>query len=228
MEGNFVTRSKKLRRPGALVAAGAASMVLVGLSAGAASAHTPNWQVDCSNVSVDLTAYNGGVTNHVTVTVDGQSTPLVDQDFGGSYHSGDKALPAHTSPLTVHLVVKAGDGDQYNVDQTKQSPVCEGQATTPPPSTDTQPAAAPTEAPTTAPAEAPTTAAPSSPAAAPSSAAPSSPAAVAAASSSPADTNLAETGSSSSTPIIAGAAAVVVVAGAGILWASRRRRAAQH
>lgn len=44
---------------------------------------------------------------------------------------------------------------------------------------------------------------------------------------SPAGDDLAETGSSSATPLIAGAAGVVLVAGAGIMWAARKRRSVQ-
>jgi LPXTG-motif cell wall-anchored protein len=215
-----VTRFGSLRRPGALVSVTAAGLLGVGLAAVPASAHTPHLTVDCSTATVDLSAYNGNVTNHVKVTVQGDDSLTVDQDFKDSFHKEIK-LPDHTSPVEVHLVVTAGDGSRYNDDETKKTPEdCAGPSKTPAP-----PSSAPAtpSAPAAPASSAPVGSAPAAP-----SKAPSSPAAAAPVSSpSPAGDNLAETGSSSSTPIIAGAAAVVVIAGAGILWASRRRRASQ-
>jgi LPXTG-motif cell wall-anchored protein len=207
--------NRSLRRPGALIAVAAAGVLGVGLSAGTASAHTPTWSIDCSSVSVDLTAYGHGndEVNSVNVkTADG--TVLLDAKFGDSIHK-KLDLPKHNGVLTVHLSVKAADGDQYSKEEDKSTPPnCADQTT--PPATPTPSASTPTEKPTesTPPASsAPATSAAAVPA-------PSKP--------TPAGDDLAETGSSSSTPMIAGAAAVVVVAGAGILWASRKRRAAQH
>jgi LPXTG-motif cell wall-anchored protein len=182
-------------------------MAAVGVCAVPASAHTPTWSVTCSEVTVDLTAYNGSVTNTVSITVDGKDL-LATKTFGREYH--DKlTLPEHTKELPVHLVVKAGDGDRYSVDQTKTAPVCASTTpTSPAPSETSKPSPTPTkEAP--APSESASAAAPVP-------------------SSKPSASDLAETGSSSSTPIIAGAAAVVVVAGGGILLATRKRNAARH
>ncbi|WP_255946309.1 LAETG motif-containing sortase-dependent surface protein [Streptomyces odontomachi] len=195
------------RRPGLFIGSAAAAVAAVGLCAVPASAHTPHWSVDCSQVTVDLAAYNGKVTNTVSVTVDGKDL-LATKTFGSTYHD-NLTLPEHDKALTVHLVVKAGDGDQYNVDQTKTAPVC---ASTPP--------ATPTPSETSKPSPTPTKEVPSATASA-SEAAPVP-------SSKPSASDLAETGSSSSTPIIAGAAAVVVVAGGGILLATRKRNAARH
>lgn len=199
---NGPTRSR--RRPGLLIGAAAAGMVAVGLCTVPASAHTPNWSVTCSEVTVDLTRYNAGVTNTVSISVDGKDL-LATKTFGSEYH--DKlTLPEHSSAVPVHLVVKAGDGDQYSLDATKTAPVC---ASTPPSSP--TPPSTPSPSPTK---ESPSPSQSSSAAPAPSS--------------KPSPSDLAETGSSSSTPIIAGAAAVVVVAGGGILLATRRRSAARH
>ncbi|MFE2378237.1 LAETG motif-containing sortase-dependent surface protein [Streptomyces sp. NPDC059398] len=199
------------RLRGAFIAA-AASVVGVGLCAVPAQAHTPTWSVSCSEVTLDLTAYNAGVTNTVTVSVDGKDI-LPAEKFGSSF---SKTLPLgeHSKPLTVHLAVKAGDGDRFSKDDTKTAPVCD----TPPPS-------AP---PATTPAQAPSSEAPA-PAKSPSSA-PSSPAAAAPAPSpgASAPSDLAETGSSSATPLIAGAAAVVILAGGGIMFAARKRRSSQN
>lgn len=200
-------RSWRLR--GAFIAA-AASVVGVGLCAVPAQAHTPAFTVDCSSGSVDLKAYNAGVANTVTISVDGKS--LVDaQKFGSAFHKDltlDKA-----SVETVRLVVKAGDGQQYSLDQTKTSLACEGTPSEKP----TPSASAPTEAPSSE-APAPSESASDSPSAAAPAPAPSS----------SAPTDLAETGSSSSTPLIAGAAAVVILAGGGIMFAARKRRSGQN
>ncbi len=197
--------ARSRRRPGLLIGSAAASLAVVGLCTTPASAHTPNWSVTCSQVTVDLTAYNGRVTNTVSITVDGKDL-LAAKTFGSEYH--DKlTLPEHTSELPVRLVIKAGDDDKYSRDETKTAPVCASAPTSSAPAT-----------PPATPSPTPTKASPSPSASA--SAAPVVP------SSKPTPTDLAETGSSSSTPIIAGAAAVVVVAGGGILLATRRRNAA--
>lgn len=208
--------NRSLRRPGALIAVAAAGVLGVGLSAGTASAHTPTWSIDCSTVSIDLTAYGHGndEVNSVNVkTADG--TVLLDAKFGDSIHK-KLDLPKHNGVLTVHLSVKAADGDQYSKEEDKSTPPnCADQTT--PPASPSPSASTPTEKPTE-----------STPPASSSAPATSAAAVPAPSKTTPAGDDLAETGSSSSTPMIAGAAAVVVVAGAGILWASRKRRAAQH
>lgn len=219
-EDSVTVFNRSLRRPGALIAVAAAGVLGVGLSAGTAAAHTPNWSVDCSSVTINLKAYGHGNSpvNEVSLTADG--TSLVSEKFGDSF-SKKLDLAKHSKEVSLHLVVKAADGDKYNVDETKTSPVCPGdEEPTPTPST-TPPSTPPAEE---TPTPTPSTTA-STPEVEPTS---SSPAAdVPSSQPSPAGDNLAETGSSSSTPIIAGAAAVVLVAGAGIMWASRKRRASQ-
>ncbi|MFJ4923668.1 LAETG motif-containing sortase-dependent surface protein [Streptomyces sp. NPDC088725] len=219
--------NRSLRRPGALIAVAAAGVLGVGLSAGTASAHTPTWSIDCSSVSVDLTAYGHGndKVNSVSLTT-ADGVELLNEKFGDQLHKKID-LPEHYTPLAVHLSVKAADGDRYSTEDDKTSPVCEGQ--TPPPSEEPTPSpSAPSEEPSEEPSEQPSEQPSDSPSAAPSSE-PSSSAAVPPASSAPSPAgDLAETGSSSNTPMIAGGAAVVLVAGAGILWASRKRRAVQH
>ncbi|XNR94577.1 LPXTG cell wall anchor domain-containing protein [Streptomyces sp. R-74717] len=180
------------------------------LSAGPAAAHTPTWAVTCTEVSLDLTAYNGNVTNQVTVTVDGKDL-LPTETFGRELHK-KLELPKHDKELTVHLVVKAGDGDNFSRDEAKLAPVCEGTTPSPAP-----PEATPTQAPSP---EAPVGRATPSEAA--------SESAPAAASPSPSSLDLAETGSSSATPIIGGAAVAVLLAGGGIMWSVRKRRTAQQ
>ncbi|MFF1920040.1 LAETG motif-containing sortase-dependent surface protein [Streptomyces sp. NPDC058221] len=203
---------RSLRAAGTLAAAAVVGLTGAVLTAGPAAAHTPTWDVTCTEVSLHLSAYNGKVTNQVTVTVDGKDL-LPAQNFGTGL---DKKLdlPEHDKPLTVHLIVKAGDGDQYSKDDTKQAPVCKGNTPTPTPT--------PSE---TKPSETPTTAKPA-PTNTPSETASSS--APAAATPSPSSPDLAETGSSSSTPIIGGAAVAVLLAGGGIMWSVRKRRTAQH
>jgi LPXTG-motif cell wall-anchored protein len=213
--------SKSWRRPGALITVAAAGVLGVGLSAVPAAAHNPVWSVDCSSVTLKLASYghDKDMANEVSVTADGKV--LFSEKFGDSL---TKTIPLdkHSAVLPVHLSIKAADAG-YSKELDEKSPVCPGDeapttpAATAPTKTDTPvatPSATKSETPEAVDA---------------SSAAPSSSAAALPASQpSPAGDNLAETGSSSSTPVIAGGAAVVLVAGAGILWASRKRRAAQH
>ncbi|MFJ1551998.1 LAETG motif-containing sortase-dependent surface protein [Streptomyces sp. NPDC088246] len=201
---------RSLRAAGTLAAATVVGLTGTVLSAGPAAAHTPTWAVTCTEVSLDLTAYNGNVTNQVTVTVDGKDL-LPTETFGREFHK-KLELPKHDKELTVHLVVKAGDGDNFSRDETKPAPVCEG----------TTPSPAPSEA---APSQPPSPEAPVG-SATPSEAASES--APAAASPSPSSPDLAETGSSSATPIIGGAAVAVLLAGGGIMWSVRKRRTAQN
>ncbi|WP_326763604.1 LPXTG cell wall anchor domain-containing protein [Streptomyces sp. NBC_01591] len=201
---------RSLRAAGTLAAAAVVGLTGVVLSAGPATAHTPTWAVTCSEVSLDLTAYNSNVTNRVTITVDGKDL-LPTETFGEEFHK-KLELPEHDKALTVHLVVKAGDGDNFSRDETKTAPVCE----------DATPSPAPSEG---TPSTAPSTGAPiasATPSEVPSASAPG------AVSPSPSSPDLAETGSSSATPVIAGAAVAVLLAGGGIMWAVRKRRTAQH
>ncbi|MFD4946504.1 LAETG motif-containing sortase-dependent surface protein [Streptomyces sp. NPDC058239] len=201
---------RSLRAAGTLAAAAVVGLTGTVLSAGPAAAHTPTWAVTCTEVSLDLTAYNGNVTNQVTVTVDGKDL-LPTETFGRELHK-KLELPKHDKELTVHLVVKAGDGANFSRDETKMAPVCEGTTPSPAPSKGT-----PSQSPSSeAPAESAT----------PSKAASES--APAAASPSPSSPDLAETGSSSATPIIGGAAVAVLLAGGGIMWSVRKRRTAQQ
>ncbi|MHC3819885.1 LAETG motif-containing sortase-dependent surface protein [Streptomyces sp. DT9] len=209
---------RSLRAAGTLAAAAVVGLTGVVLTAGPAAAHTPTWDVTCTEVSLHLSAYNDKVTNQVTVTVDGKEL-LPTESFGKGL---DKTidLPEHDKALAVHLSVKAGDGDQYSKEDEKTAPVCEGQTSTPTPTpSETKPSEPST------PSQSPTTSAPT-PADTPSETASSS--APAAAAPSPSSPDLAETGSSSATPIIGGAAAAVLLAGGGIMWSVRKRRTAQH
>ncbi|MFD7719875.1 LAETG motif-containing sortase-dependent surface protein [Streptomyces sp. NPDC059814] len=211
---------RSLRAAGTLAAAAVVGLTGVVLTAGPAAAHTPTWDVTCTEVSLHLTAYNDKVTNRVTVTVDGKEL-LPTESFGKGL---DKTidLPEHDKALTVHLSVKAGDGDQYSKEDTKQAPVCEGKTPTPTPTpSETKPSETPTTA-TPTPADTPSDTPSDSPSESASSSAP------AAATPSPSSPDLAETGSSSATPIIGGAAVAVLLAGGGIMWSVRKRRTAQH
>jgi LPXTG-motif cell wall-anchored protein len=191
-----------------------AAMIGSVVLAGPASAHTPNWSVTCDSVTVDLTAYNSRAHNTVTLTIVGGEGALVDQTFGSTFHFRD-ALPPHDAPLGLHLVVKAGDGKQFSRDETKTAPVCV-ETTSPSPSTTSPSTTAATTAPATTPPTT-TTAAPST-----------SPAPVVAATTSAGGGDLAETGSSNATPMIAGIAVAVVVAGGGLVFWTRRRGSSSH
>ncbi|MFF5896779.1 LAETG motif-containing sortase-dependent surface protein [Streptomyces argenteolus] len=202
------------RGAGAFAAAAVVGLAGGVLSAGPAAAHTPTWAVTCSEVTLNLTQYSADATNQVTVSVEGGDVLLPTTEFGREYSTTTPLqLPKHDKELTVRLVVKAGDDDKYSVDQTKTAPVCEG--TTPEP---TPPVEKPSATPSTEPAK-PEAPAPSETAteAAPAPAEPSSSA-----------PDLAETGSSSATPVIGGAALAVLLAGGGILWSVRKRRSVQH
>ncbi|MET7617853.1 LAETG motif-containing sortase-dependent surface protein [Streptomyces sp. NPDC005408] len=208
----MTTINRSWRRAGALAAVATVSALGVGLAAGTAQAHTPVWQVSCTEVSVDLTAYSPKEDNTVTVTVDGKDL-LPTETFKGSFHKKLQLAP-HEKELTVRLVVKAGDDDKFSRDETKTAPVCDENKPSPSPTPSETPSPS-TPAPSETPSDTPSTA--------------TSSAEVPPASTKPSPAgDLAETGSSSSTPLIAGAAAVVIVAGGGIMWAARKRRSAQH
>ncbi|CAM5648651.1 LPXTG cell wall anchor domain-containing protein [Streptomyces californicus] len=198
------------RGAGTFVAAAVVGLTGAAISAGPAAAHTPTWAVTCSEVTVDLTNYTAGVPNTVTVTVDGKDL-LPTETFGREFHK-KLTLPEHDEPVTVRLVVKDAEGDgKYSIDKTETAEVCEKPSPTPP--TPTQPAPSETTAtpePSATPSEKPSESAPAVPAPSPSS------------------PNLAETGSSSSTPVIGGAAVAVLLAGGGIMWSVRKRRTAQN
>ncbi|MFJ7999289.1 LAETG motif-containing sortase-dependent surface protein [Streptomyces sp. NPDC096310] len=218
--------SRSWRRRSAFIAVAATSALGVGLSAAPAFAHTPTWSVTCSEVSLNLTAYGNSDKNTVTVTVDGKDL-LPTENFRNDF-SKKLDLPAHKSELTVRLVVKAADGDQFSKDETKTAPVCEGEESTPPPAESTPPQEPSSSAPSeSAPEAEPSKDTPATEAPEPSGEASTSAAGVPSSQPSPAGDDLAETGASSSTPLIAGAAGVVLVAGAGIMWAARKRRSVQ-
>ncbi|MDW4915996.1 LAETG motif-containing sortase-dependent surface protein [Streptomyces californicus] len=198
------------RGAGTFVAAAVVGLTGGAISAGPAAAHTPTWAVTCSEVTVDLTNYSAGVPNTVTVTVDGKDL-LPTETFGREFHK-KLTLPEHDEPVTVRLVVKDAESDgKYSIDKTETAEVCEKPSPTPP--TPTQPAPSETTGtpePSATPSEKPSESAPAVPAPSPSS------------------PNLAETGSSSSTPVIGGAAVAVLLAGGGIMWSVRKRRTAQN
>ncbi|MFH9613367.1 LAETG motif-containing sortase-dependent surface protein [Streptomyces pratensis] len=206
------------RGAGAFAAAAVVGLAGGVISAGPAAAHTPTWAVTCSEVTLNLKAYSGDATNEVTVSVVGGDVLLPTTQFGRDFSTQTPLqLPKHDKELTVKLVVKAGDDAKYSFEDTKTAPVCadDTPSPTPPEATpsetpSTEPPASETPEPSATPSETATEAAPAP--AEPSSSAP----------------DLAETGSSSATPVIGGAALAVLLAGGGILWSVRKRRSAQH
>ncbi|WP_031081207.1 LAETG motif-containing sortase-dependent surface protein [Streptomyces sp. NRRL WC-3549] len=212
-------------RRGAGVCAAAAIAGLAGgiVFASPAAAHTPTWAVNCTEVTLNLTAYSASAENEVTVSIEGGEDLLPTTTFGREYRTKTPLpLPPHDEVLTIRLVVKAGDNDRYSVEDTKPSPVCDENLPSPTPTEDTPSQAPSTEQPATEP---PATETPE-PSATPSDTA--SEAVPAPAEPSAGAPDLAETGSSSATPVIGGAAVAVLLAGAGILWSVRKRRAPQH
>ncbi|WP_327222085.1 LAETG motif-containing sortase-dependent surface protein [Streptomyces cyaneofuscatus] len=213
------------RAAGTLVAATVVGLTGSILSAGPAAAHTPTWDVTCSAVTVDLKYYTPDVPNTVTITVDGKDL-LPTETFGKEF-SKKLTLPEHSEKLTVRLVVKdGGQGGKYSYEGEKTADVCKGETPTPPPTEPTPTEPTPTEPTPTesTPSETPGTETPEpsdTPSGEPSESAPAVPA--------PSESAppLAETGSSSATPVIGGAALAVLLAGGGILWAVRKRRTTQ-
>ncbi|MGH3310763.1 MAG: LAETG motif-containing sortase-dependent surface protein [Streptomyces sp.] len=194
---------QRWHRSAAVAGTGVAALVGAGILAAApASAHTPVWAVDCASVTVNLTKYQAGGENTVSITA-GDKSLLSSVKFGTDF-SRKIELPKHSSPIEVRLVVKASDGDQFSRDETKTSPVCPGDespspsAPAPSPSESSSEAPAPSEKPSSAPKP------------------------------EGGSDDLAETGSSSATPMIAGIAGVVLVAGAGMVVVARKRRSTEH
>lgn len=247
-------KTRQFRRRSAVIGgAGMAALVGAGVFAGSASAHNADWSVTCDAVHVHLTAYDSHARNSVTVSVVGGSVLDSKNSFGGSY-TFNGALPHHDSPIKVHLVVKAGDNKKYNRDETLTSRPCEKPPTTPPVEVTTTPPVEQTTTPpveqtttppveetttppvdetttppveeTTTPPVDETTTPPVDDTTAPT-ATTTSPE-VAGTTSAPGGGDLAETGSSGATPMIAGIAGVAVVAGAGALFFSRKRRSGAH
>ncbi|MFI8851769.1 LAETG motif-containing sortase-dependent surface protein [Streptomyces sp. 891-h] len=202
------------QRSVAIAATGAAAFVGTAIAAAPAQAHTPQWSVTCDSVSIDLKQY---APEGNKVTVKAGDKVLIDDTFGRTFHK-KVDLPEHSKPLDVTAKVVASDGDQFSWGpETKTSPVCEKPSETPAPS--------PSESEST----------PPSPSASPSQSASEKPEPSASepSSSAPAEKpqgggdDLAETGSSSNTPMIAGIAAAVVIAGGGLVVFARKRRSSQ-
>ncbi|MFE2296417.1 LAETG motif-containing sortase-dependent surface protein [Streptomyces sp. NPDC059452] len=219
----MIISRRSWRGAGALVAAAAVGLTGGVISAGPAAAHTPTWAVTCSEVTVDLKDYTSGVPNTVTVSVDGEDL-LPTKTFDREFHE-KLTLPEHSVPVTVRLVVKdAGEGGKHSIDETKTAEACEkeetpSQSPTPTPTaTESTPAeSTPSQTPGT-----PTPEPSDTPSGEPSESAPAVPAP------SPTTPDLAETGSSSATPVIGAAALAVLLAGGGILWAVRKRRTTEN
>ena len=171
-----------------------------------ASAHTYRVSADCADgksyLKVDLTAYNGGVTNTVKVTVDGQSQ--ADEDFKSSWQK-DWDLDA-TKTHTYTVAVVAGDDQDgsrgFSFTKSGDIKAC---VEAPPTTTTTTEAPTTTTETTTSEAPAPTT----SPAATPPSAQ---------------GGNLPNTGASVALPL--GIGALLLVGGGALLLVVRKRRSA--
>ncbi|GAA2603599.1 Hsp20/alpha crystallin family protein [Streptomyces axinellae] len=198
------------QRSVAIAATGAAAFLGTAIAAAPAQAHTPKWSVDCYSVQIDLTSYASDKDN--TVTLKAGDKTLLTETFKGQFHK-KVDLPKHTKPLNVTAQVKAGDDDKYSWGpETKTSPVCESETPKPTPTPSKPGTPEPTKPPKT---EKPTPSAPQSSSSAPASKPQGG------------DDNLAETGSSSNTPMIAGIAAAVVVAGGGLVFFARKRRSTE-
>ncbi|MFF8286153.1 LAETG motif-containing sortase-dependent surface protein [Streptomyces albus] len=201
------------QRSVAIAATGAAAFVGTAIAAVPAQAHTPQWSVTCDSVSIDLKSY-GDSGNKVLVKAGDKV--LIDETFGKEF-TKKAELPKHDAPLKVTAQVTAADDAKYSWGpETKEAPVCdtptkptpsESESTTPPPSDTPSESATPSQKPSEKP----------EPSASESSSVP-------AAKPQGGGEDLAETGSSSNTPMIAGIAAAVVVVGGGLVVFARKRR----
>ena len=79
------------------------------LVASPATAHTPNISADCGGVHVAATAYDAGVQNHWSVTIDGVTQS---GSFGASF---DRTFPVPQDGTTVawSAFVEAADGSYH-------------------------------------------------------------------------------------------------------------------
>lgn len=202
------------QRSVAIAATGAAAFLGTAIAATPAQAHSHGWSVDCYAVSLDLTNYSQDKDNTLTVTAGDKE--LLSTTFKGEFHK-KLDLPEHSQELKVSTKVVAGDDDQYSWNETKTSPVCETESPSPTPTpsesetTTPSPSTPPSEKPTEEPQPSASESSNSAPAAKPHGG----------------DEDLAETGSSSSTPMIAGIAAAVVVVGGVLVGFARKRRSSQ-
>ncbi|MEU6174789.1 LAETG motif-containing sortase-dependent surface protein [Streptantibioticus parmotrematis] len=202
---NSTRRSRK--RAAAIAGSGLAALVGTAVMASPASAHVPQWTYTCDSVHVHLQSYDAHAHNTVEVTADGKD--LLPATAFKSDFADTLTLAAHSSPVALKLIVRASDDPTgakgWSVEKTATAPVCQSGSPTPPP-----PSSSPTPPPSASGTPTPS-AGTSAPVAVPS---PSS--------TSP---GLAETGASSTTPVVAGIGAAVVLAGGALLVVGRRRRA---
>ncbi|MFE0458965.1 LAETG motif-containing sortase-dependent surface protein [Kitasatospora sp. NPDC058965] len=185
------------------------AVVGVGVLSGTAWAHKQAVTSTCTSATVDLTDYNGDVTNTVTVIIDGKT--LVDKQTFGTTFKQTFQVAAHDKPLTGEVDVLAGDDLKGHNGWTGTwpitIPVCPPPPSPSPSPTPTKPAPSPTPTPTPTPTTAPPTVKPTSKAPSPS----------------PTGPQLASTGGGSNAGLIAGIGVGVLVVGGGLVFVSRRR-----
>ncbi|MBZ5740560.1 hypothetical protein [Nocardioides mangrovi] len=98
-----------------IIAAFAVPVLAVGLGAvvaSPASAHTPEFSASCDGVHVGATAYDAGMTNRWSVTIDGVTQTGT---FGASF-SEDFDVPQDGSTTTWSAYVEAQDGSYHGED----------------------------------------------------------------------------------------------------------------
>ena len=99
------------------VASVALALGMVALTAGPASAHTPNVTASCTAVNVNFTNYSNSDTNHLEVWLDGTKVADV-ADFNSPYsatYNFTQVLATHTYEVKVD--VSGGTQYDYNVGQ---------------------------------------------------------------------------------------------------------------
>ncbi|WP_329568478.1 LAETG motif-containing sortase-dependent surface protein [Kitasatospora sp. NBC_01266] len=227
---------QRLGRISGRTLAGAVALAAAGVVtfAGAASAHGNNDHTTCSSLVVDLENYNEKVTNTVTVIVGGV-TEVNNQTFGSSFQKTITVATDHQAPIAYEIKVQAGDDatgkNGWTFTTNDVIPVCPP-PTSPPPTTPappTSPSPSPSSStasptPTSTPTSSPTPTASVKPTSAAPVVKPTTPAPKPT-SSSP---SLAFTGGGSDSGVIAGVGAAVVVLGGGLVFMTRRRKAARH
>lgn len=200
------------QRSAAITATVATAFLGTAIAATPAQAHSKGWEVDCYSVNLKLTNYSQDKDNTVKITV-GDKT-VVSETFRGQF-AKKVDLPQHTEELKVTADVVAGDDSRFSWNETKTSPVCESESPAPSPSVSEPSSPPPSSTPSQSEAPQPSTAPPS---------APETSTSAPAAKPQGGGEDLAETGSSSNTPMIAGIAAAVVIVGGGLVAFARKRR----
>ncbi|MFI2202709.1 LAETG motif-containing sortase-dependent surface protein [Streptomyces sp. NPDC020192] len=224
-----ITRRNARRSVRILGVASASAAVVLGLSSTASACVIGDFKAEakCDGAKGVIVVTDNdaiGTPAHITVfrkDTSGVETKVGEKEVKGSAAGTSVTIPEDWKPSATYRVhIKAAGNilDEDTPDLTTPSTACKTESSTPTPPASPKPSPS-----TSAPAEsASPTPSDSASHSAPASAAPSNAPSPAAGSS-----NLAETGASSNTPLIAGIAGALVVVGGGAVWFGMRRRGAR-